>query len=215
MTHATGRTTAAHGLRLAALAAVLLGTASTASAQDAASLADPVTLFNTVCLGDKVSLPAKSFEETPFARLPGGARIALAFAFPDSGPPAETKPPKGPEVDAIFMPQPLPPTEMTNRVLAVLPKKQAFLILPAANAAGRYAPFCTVLWRGDHYADALKIARGLVPTDPSVPLGKAVSGFNYTALQGNGAIVAAAEYQGWTVLRAAPDQTPSEKQPAQ
>ena len=52
-------------------------------------------------------------------------------------------------------------------------------------------------------------------TDPSVPLGKAVPGFNYAALQGNGAIAGAAEYQGWTVLRVAPDQTLSEKQPAQ
>lgn len=72
--------------RLFAMAAVLA--AAPAAAQDASALADPVTLFNTVCLGDQVSLPATSFADTPFARLPGDARIALGFA-PDTSPPEQ------------------------------------------------------------------------------------------------------------------------------
>jgi len=185
--------------RLFALAAVLA--AAPAWGQDAA-LTDPVTLFNTVCLGDKVSLSAKDFETTPFAGLPAGAKIALSFSLPPGGVPN-------------LQPRALPAPEMPNRLLAVLPKKDVFLILPAPGAPGSYAAFCAVAWRGDHYADALKVAQGLVPADSPVPLGTGIRGLNYAAFRGKGAIVGAAEYQQWTVLRIAPDETPTETHPAQ
>ena len=176
-------------------ALLALAAAAFPAAQDAApDLSDPIALFKGVCLADSVALPKGSVAAQPYAGLPDGAKAALSFANPPRGVPS-LKPPEA----AAGLP---------NRILAVLPGKTSYLLLPADT--GPYAGSCAIVWRGNHFSDALKAAQALAP-DAVVPTGSTpIVGLNYTVIQSKGMIVGAAELQGWTVLRIAPDTSPQE-----
>ena len=186
-------------LTLAALALVSLS--APALAQDAApDLRDPVKLFEGVCLSDQVKLANGSVAEQPFDALPAGAKDALGFANPAGG------------IPRVVPPFNLAAADVPNRIFAILPKKRSFLLTPS-NGAGRYAASCAVLWKGNHYPDALKAAKALALDAPLPHMPSSTTpivGLNYTVITAKGMIVGAAEYGGWTVLRIAPDLSPSQ-----
>ena len=185
---------------LSALA--LLALSASALAQDAApDLRDPVKLFEGVCLSDQVKLAAGSVAEQAFDALPAGAKDALGFANPVGG------------VPVLSPPFELTAADVTNRILVILPTRQSFLLTPS-NGAGRYAASCAVLWKGNHYPEALKAAKALAidtPLPHMPPLSTPIIGLNYAVFTAKGMIVGAAEYRGWTVLRIAPDLSPSQE----
>lgn len=174
--------------------------AQTASAE----LSDPTTLFNTVCMGDRVKLSKSAFQSVTYGNLPRGAKEALGFALPKGGMPGVTPP---------FS---LASADVPNTILTSIPKKAVFLLLPAAEGtSGRAASQCAVIWRGNHYADALKVAQTVVPLPnpkPAPVLGSGIRGLSYLVLQGHGAVVGAVELNRWTVLRVAPDLSPPQEQ---
>jgi len=103
----------------------------------------------------------------------------------------------------------LPAGEVPNRILARLPDKRWFLLLPAAGK-GRYAASCAMVWRGGDYPAALAVAKELAldPVPANMPPLTGVPGLNYAVIRGKGMVVGAAELAGWTVLRIAADTTP-------
>jgi hypothetical protein len=193
-------------LALTALALALLSGPAQAQAQDAApDLGDPVKLFEGVCLADQVKLAHGSVAEQSYDALSVGAKDALGFANPAGA------------VPRIRPPFDLAAADVPNRIFAVLPKKRTFLLTPA-NGAGRYAASCVVLWEGNHYQEALKAAKTLAidtPLQGGPSLGPSPAGLNYTVFTAKGMIVGAAEYHGWTVLRIAPDLSPSQEPASQ
>jgi len=173
-------------------------------AQEAATPTEPVALFNSVCLSDQVRLKLKDFESLHHAQLPKGAREALGFAVPPGGAPR------------IAGQMALADAEVPNQLLALLPDRKVFLLLPDPGKSGSLAPICGVIWQGNHYPAAIKAAEALQQTGGLTggpPLGTGIKGLNFAVIQSQGAIVGAAEYQGWTVLRAAPDLSTEGTQP--
>ena len=191
---------------VAAVASALLTAGAEAPAEAVGSFKDPVKLFNQVCMGDETPLPPKLFSKRVYADLPAGAKEVLGFALP-SMPPA---------VKSSFA---LAPAEVPNSLLRLEPKGRLYLMIPAAEQeAGRAAPHCAVLWRGNHYPTALKALRTLAPLSslsPPPKLGEAIPGVNYTGITAGGLIAGAAEYQNWTILRVAPDLSPNGEQTSQ
>jgi len=167
-----------------------------------ADFADPVKLFQRVCLSDKVSIAQDAVADQSYDTLPQGAKDVLGFSNPD-GPAPRLTPPFA-----------LAASEVPNRILAVLPRKQVFLLL-AGQGSGRYAASCAVVWRGRQYEDALKVAQHLVADQPlqgGPSLLKPPPIFRYAVFHGNGTIAGAAELDGWTILRIAPDLSPPAEQ---
>jgi hypothetical protein len=186
-----------HCLVVLGLSLLLVG--GTAHAQQAEpNLADPVTLFNTVCMGDRVKLPAKSFQQLSYAKLPKRAKDAFGFSLPRDGWP-RIKPPFA-----------LSEREVPNQLLALLPKKDVFLLLPAAGSDGEAADQCAVIWRGAHYTDAVKAVDLVVP-EPPPSLGRRARNLTYAVRHSKGVVVGAAELNKWTVLRVAPDLSPPQE----
>ena len=186
----------------AAVSAIGLLFAAASSAHAAtAEFADPLKLLQRACLADELSIPRDAMVDQSYDTLPQGAKDVLGFSKPDGGMPRLTPP---------FS---LAASEVPNRILAVLPGKHIFLLL-AGQGSGRYATSCAVVWRGSQYEDALKVAQHLVADQPlqGAPSLKSPPRFHYAALQGNGAIAGAAELDGWTILRIAPDLSPPAEQ---
>jgi hypothetical protein len=186
----------------AMLLAILAG--APAAAQDAAvDLADPVTLFNKVCLGDEVKLPKSQFAPIAYAKVPAGVKTVLGYSLPPQPTPA------------FVMLTPMPSSEVPNQILAVLPKKKAYLMLPAHGANGRTASQCAVIWRGNHYDEAMAAAQAISALKRLSPAfwsrGKGIPGAKMMSVQSEGLIVGTAEFSGWTVIRLAPDLSPQEQ----
>jgi hypothetical protein len=194
------------------LAALLLPLAGGATAQPetlapapqhaSPDFSDPVKLFEGVCLSDQVKLAKDSVADQPYAGLSEGARNALGFANPPGGIPRI--PPAGP----------LAATEVPNRILAILPQRTSFLLLPASGT-GRYASSCAVLWKGNEYPKALDAAKrlafgGALPAG-TPDLTTPIRGLNWVVFTTKGMIVGAAEFGGWTVLRISPDLSTQEQ----
>ena len=79
------------------------------------------------------------------------------------------------------------------------------LAAPAGNA-GVAASACAIIWRGNHYPEALAAVRTLANIPKEAPVGGSGNpGLNYMAIQTNGMLAGAASFGGWTVLRIAPD----------
>jgi hypothetical protein len=162
---------------------------------------DPINLFRSVCLSDRVSLPRHAFADIAYSKLPKGARVALNWGAPGF---LDLAPSRSPVAE-------LPASEVPNRILAQLPKKRGvFLLLPAADKKGALAPACSAVWKGSSFAaarDAL-VEDFQAPPLSSLPVpGKLL----YYRTSVAGADVAAAEFQGWTVLRVAPDTSPDQE----
>ena len=186
----------------ATVSAIGLLFAAAPSAQAAtADYADPVKLFQRVCLSDKVSIAHDAVADQSYDTLPQGAKDVLGFSNPQGAEPS-LKPPFA-----------LAASEVPNRILAVLPEKHVFLLL-AGEGRGRYASSCAVVWRGRQYENALEVARNLVVDQPlqGGPSLKPPPIFRYAVFHGKGAIAGAAELDGWTILRIAPDLSPPAEQ---
>jgi hypothetical protein len=192
--------------RLALPIVAVASLSAAAMAQSAATdLSDPVNLFEGVCLSDQVKLARESVAEQTYEALPAGARDALGFANPVGG---------VPRLKPSFN---LASADVPNRIFAILPKKQSFLLTPATGTS-RYAASCTVVWKGHHYPQALKAAEALAidtPLHGGPSLDTSLVGLNYAVITAKGMIVGAAEYGGWTVLRIAPDLSPSQERASQ
>lgn len=177
-----------------ALLAAAAQTGGEPAQSTAMATSDPVTVFKTVCQGGEVRLSKKMFAVASYDAMPADAKTALGFSLPAKGTPA-------------VKPKALPASDVPNMIVATLPDRNAFLLLPA-EGRGVAAQVCGVVWQGADYARARATAKELVPTPIELPAGEiSVPGIDYTQLQGNGAIVGAAEYDGWTVLRLTPDPT--------
>ena len=190
-------------IRRSVLSALLLFAAPSSPAQAADDLHDPLKLFHSVCMADEASIPKDALAEQSYETLPAGPKNALGFSKPAGGVP-RTAPPFA-----------LPASEVPNRIWRILPKGDVFLLVPASDT-GSYASSCVVVWRGNHYAEAVGTARaiafdGQVP-QPARTLGTGIAGFNYSVFQNNGMIIGVAELEGWTVLRVAPDLSPPAEQ---
>jgi len=173
-------------------------------AQEAATPTDPVALFNSVCLSDQVRLKVKDFESLRHGQLPRGAREALGFAIPPAG------------VPRIAGQIELADAEIPNQFLVLLPARKVFLLLPDPGKSGSAALVCGVIWQGNHYPEAIKAAEALQKTENLVGgpgLQTGITGLNFAVIKAQGTIVGAAEYQGWTVLRVAPDLSPEGTSP--
>ena len=191
-------------LRSAGLALALLCCGAASAQASEPDMSTPTTLFGSVCLSDQVRLPKEAVKAISYAKLPIGARTVLGFSLP---PQTST---------SVLRLSPVPGAEVPNSILAVLPKKNAYLIVPAPSGAGRVAAHCAVIWRGNHFADAIAAVKA-IPTardlSPMLALNKGIPGTNSVSLKTDGMMIGAAEFQGWTLLRIAPDFSPPEEQP--
>ena len=159
-------------------------------------------------MADQVSLPSERFEPATYNGMPSGARDALSFAFTGFG----ILP--GAVMARQYHAKPLTEADVPNGILAMRPGKRVFLMTPTPDKAGRAAHECAVIWRGEHYHDALAVARTVLPTDNPWPsrIGEnSPYGLSFTRLEYSGGIVTAAATAGWTTLMIAPSGTPVEQ----
>jgi hypothetical protein len=169
--------------------------AAQAASAPAADGADPLSLFRSVCLADQVRLAEKDFAGQRYSKLPQAVRVALNQTVPGFLSSRTRQ-----------MMQPLPASEVPNRILARMPKrKKVFLILPVPGRAGAAAGTCGVAWKGEDFDRArdMMLADFKVPPVAAVPLSGTPIKYLRSAI--NGADVAAAEYFGWTVFSVTPD----------
>ncbi len=165
----------------------------------------PVGLFKSVCLADEVRLPASRFRAERFAKLPDGIKAVIGFSLQLLTP------------EAVTPLTPIGEADVPNSLFVLLPDKDTFLLLPAPGEQGRVAEHCAVIWRGNHYSDALAAVHETFDTEDflgELPPTRGLTGINYFAVQADGRIVGAAEFNGWTMLRIAPD-TSSDEQAVQ
>ena len=167
-----------------------------------ADTSSPTSLFKSVCLADEVQLPANRFRAVSFKKLPAGVKAVIGWSL--------VRPVSG---ETIRM-APIEEADVPNPLFVLLPDEESFLLLPAPTSEGRAAQHCAVIWRGDHYAEALdavdeafrvKDALALLPPTRSAP------GINFIKVQGGGRIASAAEFEGWTMIRAAPETSAEEQ----
>jgi hypothetical protein len=180
-----------------AIVLVAFGAASQSNSENLHNT-DAITLFERVCLSDKVSLPKSQYNETPYKQLPSTSRAALAYAIPRG---------------IISLPVPEQPAiaEVQNRFVRELSNTAVFLMLPNSTSATRYSNKCAVIWQGKHYDEAIQAIKQQLPEGTPFPLPppkKPARSVDYTRYAGNGVIFGAAEYENWTVLYVAPDLLP-------
>jgi hypothetical protein len=188
---------------LALVAAALVIQMSPAAAQEITT-GDPIALFNSVCLGDQVRLSTQAFASVHYNELPAAAKEALGVSLV-----MDSNPKPGAKTFALAE------SDVPNGFFTVLASHKVFLMLPApATATGPAAPQCGVIWRGHHYADALKAAKAIRPlpqTGPKLPRSAALLGLGFEVIRAEGAILGVAEFGNWTILRIAADTSPQEQ----
>ena len=184
------------------IVALLLSLSVAAQPTAATGLRTPGEIFQAVCLADEVKLAVSDFRMIDFRSLPDGAKAAMLRSLP-------------PEIVGGFAKwSELGDGDVPNRLLLSLPKKKTYVVLPAPGEKGRMASQCAVVWRGNHYADALKIANSAFEgKDMSAPLSssKGLPGMNSVSVTAEGRSVGAVEWNGWTIVRVAPDTSPGEQ----
>jgi hypothetical protein len=188
---------------LALIASAVVAQASVPAPQEITT-SDPIALFNGACLGDQVELSKQAFAPVGYKGVPAGAKEALAFSLM-----METDPKPGAKALA------LPDSQVPNGFYAMLPSRKVFLMVPGrAGAGGPVAPQCGVIWKGDHYAEALKAAKAIRPipqSGPTMPDRAAMPGFGFEVIRADGAVIGVAEDGDWTVLRIAADTSPQDQ----
>ncbi|WP_404336489.1 hypothetical protein AB2M62_19435 [Sphingomonas sp. MMS12-HWE2-04] len=180
-------------LRLLVLPIALL-CGSAAHAQDAGSMTDPATLFGAACASGQARLPRSTFDDIAYGAMPVGARRAFALSLTKAG----AKP--------AAAPVPLGDLEVPNRVLTKFTGRDLFLLLPAAGLPGASADVCSVAWQGAHLDDAVTLVQNFTGT--KAPL---APGATYYAGTSDSHLVAAAQFDQWTVISIVPT-TPSKEQ---
>jgi hypothetical protein len=170
------------------------------------AVGDPIAIFKSICLADQVKLAKSQYKEVAYNDLKYAAKSALTYALPDAESPS---PESKPRISA----------EVGNRFIASQHNKDVFLILPAARPSNRLSIACAVMWRGNHYKDALKVAKELSPNTASLPEAPLPPnsyipvGYGYTVFKSQGSITGVAEYRGWTVLHIIPDLSHAQETP--
>ena len=112
-------------------------------------------------------------------------------------------------------------SDVPNPLFAVLSDEDIYLLLPAPTSEGRVAQHCAVIWRGNHYDEALDaLDQALVALDPGfavkdalgmLPTPRGRPGLQSIAAQGGGRIAGVAEFNGWTMIRVAPEASAEEQ----
>ena len=187
--------------RTLALILAMFGAAATGETP-VPDLTNPAQLFKTVCLGDEVALPKESFRAVRYSKLPSDVKMVLGYSLPLIRP------------ESVMQLAPMPPSEVPNSIFVLLPSKNAYLLVPAPGKVGRAASHCVVIWRGNHYADALAVAKAIpspIDLSPMLSNSRGVPGANSVSVQSGGMIIGAAEFNGWTLIRIAPDNTTQEQ----
>lgn len=182
-------------LRLLALPIALL-CGSAAHAQDAGVMTDPATLFSAACANGQARLPRATFDDVAYGVMPLGARRAFALSLAKGG----AKP--------AAAPAPLGDLEVPNRVLTKFTGRDLFLLLPATGMPGASADVCSVAWQGAHLDDAVTLVQAFTGT--KAPL---APGATYYAGASESHLVAAAQFDQWTVISIMPA-TPAKEQKA-
>ena len=186
------------------LAAAALGAQASAAAAQEITTTDPIALFNSACLGDQVQLSKQAFASVEYRSIPAGAKEALAFSL------LMEAAPKPASKSLAFA-----ASEVPNSFYAMLPSRKAFLMVPGpASAGGPVASQCGVIWKGDHYIEALKAAKAIRPIPkggPTIPDRPSIPGFGFEVIHADGAIIGVAEDGDWTVLRIAADTSPQDQ----
>lgn len=168
----------------------------------AADTSGPTSLFKTVCLADDAQLPASRFRSVNFDDLPAGVKEVIGLSLFEPVPGRANRM------------APIEEGDVPNRLLVRLPDEDVFLLLPAPSSEGRAAQHCAVIWRGNHYAEALDAVDEAFRVKDVLALGppsKGVPGTNFVRVQGGGRIASAAEFNGWTMIGAAPEMSTEEQ----
>ncbi len=177
-------------LRLLAPAALGLLAALPAHAQELAP-AEPIPLFNAVCVEGSARLSRKVASPADYSMLPDGARRALGATTVATRAEAE----KLPAPDASIV---------TNSMYRI-GDGQLYLLVPGKGGGSPIADSCIVLWyaAGDQdYADARRV---LLPNERAVPIiarptASPVGAATVTVPHGDASFTAAA-FSGWVALR--------------
>lgn len=171
-------------LRFALFPLALLCGAGVAHAQGT-GLEDPVTMFNTACVGGQARLSRSKFDDVAYAAMPVAARTLFGLA-----------------IDGVKATPPVAPgdLEVPNRVMVTIPERDMYLLLPAAGASGRAADTCSVVWQGNHHADAQAAIEALVSGAKPVPVPALRPGTRFVSYLHAGSVLIAAELDQWTVL---------------
>jgi hypothetical protein len=185
-----------------AASVAIAATAAVGADVPTADTSSPTSLFKSVCLADEVQLPADRFRAVSFKKLPAGVKAVMGWSLVRLVP-GETS-----RLD------PIEEADVPNRLFVLLPDKDSYLLLPSPTSEGRAAQHCAVIWRGNHYEEALdavdeafrvKDVLALVPPPRGVP------GMKFIKVQGGGRIASAAEFKGWTMIGAAPETSAEEQ----
>jgi hypothetical protein len=172
----------------AAAAAAPLG----AAPANADTVYDPVQLFTSACVNGEAKLASGSVKPVAFRKLPAGVKQAVSMAPVGS----EPVPSLGRRRKAADVP---------NRIFKVRGRRDFYLLLPAAggNAAGGLGGQCTVVWPGDHFAEADAETRAALPLAgiPSFPVAR--PGFGYVAYRAGASNISVVVMllNNWTMLK--------------
>ena len=176
---------------------LLLLAAAPAAAQDAPQTApaEPVPLFQAVCVNGSAKLSRKTAEPATYAALPVSARRALGATTVAT------------RAEAEKLPAPAP--EAVPNTIYRIGGGQLYLLVPSAAAPGSpLADSCVVLWYAlgeNDYAEARKL---VLPDEESVPLSArptaSAVGASVAASTGESAHRAVAAFGGWVALRSSP-----------
>ncbi|AJP73814.1 hypothetical protein [Sphingomonas hengshuiensis] len=180
---------------LVLLPLALLCGAGAAHAQSA-GLEDPVTLFNTACIGGQARLSRTKFDDVAYAVMPRAARTLFGLALDG----AKATPPVAPG-----------DLDVPNRVMVTLPERDLYLLLPATGAPGRAAEACSVVWQGNHQADAQAAVEALVSGTKPVATPALPAGTRFVSYRHSGSVLTAAELDQWTVLSIVSEPAPKER----
>lgn len=182
-------------LRLALLPLALLGGAGAAHAQGAA-LEDPVTMFTTACIGGQARLSRTRFDDVAYAAMPLPARTLFGLAVDGAKP----TPPVAPG-----------DLEVPNRVMATIPERDLYLLLPASGAPGRAAEVCAVVWQGAQFAEAQAALASFVGDAKPLTAPTPAAGTRFLSYRHSGSVLTAAERDQWTVLSIASEPSTKEQ----
>ena len=183
---------------LPALAGALLCGAP-ACAQEVGPITDPGVLFSTACANGQARLPRNQFDDVAYAAMPAAARAAFATALGKGQAAA-----------------PLPDRDVPNRILATLPDRGVYLLLPAEGMPGATASVCSVVWKGAMFDGAMLVITNLSGTAVPAPPTPATpgSGVRFHQSTSGDHSIAATERDGWTALVIQPA-TPSKERKTQ
>ncbi len=190
------------------MALALLAAAAPAAAQEATQTApaEPLPLFDAVCVSGGARLSRKTAEPASYAALPPAAQRALGASTVATRAEAEKLP--------------APAAALVDNTIYRIGGGQVYLFVPStAETTSAIGQSCIVLWYAlsdEDYGAARKI---VLPGETGIPMtarptASAVGASVATATTESTRLTAAA-YGGWVALRSQPLSTPSKAPGAQ